>query len=329
MRKSFVAGLAALMVSGVAFADAGADATSPLFRVIEAGQPPVHIHETVQGAWLRRALHPEGVIPNSTVNGSGNLAYGGGPVGTEHTPVVYLVFYGSQWSSDTYNEKTILQNFFNSVGGSSFANIQTQYCDGVATGATSCGSSGTHVTNPVGQLAGVWSDTSVKVSTYPSQSNLANEAVKAAAHFGNTSSSVNNNVQYVIALPHGIKPSGFKTQYCAYHSAISSSYGTVAWTNLPYITDAGSGCGAGIVNSPGTTDGITIVEGHEYAESVTDQFPITTAPGWTDSSGYETGDKCAWVSGSGAAKNLTFPNGQTFPVQSLYSNASSSCVFSY
>ena len=39
-------------------------------------------------------------------------------------------------------------------------------------------------------------------------------------------------------------------------------------------------------------DGVTIVEGHEYAETITDQNP---AGGWIDSTGYENGDKCAWV----------------------------------
>ena len=48
----------------------------------------------------------------------------------------------------------------------------------------------------------------------------------------------------------------------------------------------------------GTLDGVTIVEGHEYAETITDQNP---AGGYTDSSGEENGDKCAWITpGQGA-----------------------------
>ena len=42
----------------------------------------------------------------------------------------------------------------------------------------------------------------------------------------------------------------------------------------------------------GTLDGVSIVEGHEYAETITDQNP---AGGWTDPSGSETGGKCAWI----------------------------------
>ena len=169
-------------------------------------------------------------------------------------------------------------------------------------------------------------------SSRPSQSQLAAEAVAAAAHFGNTVAGSNTSTQYVIATSTGNSASGFGTQYCAYHSSTSSSYGTVAYTNLPYITDAGSSCGANFVNSgtAGKTDGITIVEGHELAETITDQFPNG---GWLDSSGAENGDKCAWISsGQGASQNINLGSG-TFAVQSLWSNAFNSgaggCVTSY
>jgi hypothetical protein len=67
------------------------------------------------------------------------------------------------------------------------------------------------------------------------------------------------------------------------------------------------------------------------SETITDQFPNG---GWLDSGGEENGDKCAWISsGQGASSNYTFPNGKTFPVQSLWSNAfnggSGGCVLSY
>jgi serine protease len=97
---------------------------------------------------------------------------------------------------------------------------------------------------------------------------------------------------------------------------------------LPYITDAGASCGANF-NGLGPNAGVTIVEGHEASETVTDQFPSS---GWVDASGSEIGDKCAWISsGQGAATNTTFTTG-TFPVQSLWSNAFNSgaggCVLS-
>src|SRR5213075_2266940 len=140
----------------------------------------------------------------------------------------------------------------------------------------------------------------------------------------------NASAQYVVATAHGYSASGFGTSYCAWHSSTSSSYGNIAYTNLPYITDAGGACGANF-NGLGPTAGITIVEGHELAETITDQFPNG---GWLDGSGEENGDKCAWISsGQGASASVRLSNGGTFPVQSLWSNAfnsnSGGCVLSY
>src|SRR5207249_686946 len=83
---------------------------------------------------------------------------------------------------------------------------------------------------------------------------------------------------------------------------VASPYGDFAFTNLPYVTDMGASCGANYVNAgtAGALDGVTIVEGHEYAETISDQNP---AGGWTDAAGYENADKCAWngVGGTGGA----------------------------
>jgi serine protease len=252
-----------------------------------------------------------------------------GGIGIESAPRVYLVFFGSQWSNDPSGEAALFQNFLSGVGGSSWLNSVTQYCQSVSTGTYYCNGAGTAAGNPSGILAGVWSDNTISAPSQPTQSQLAAEAVKAAAHFGNTGAGSNATTQYIIATAHGNNASGFGTQYCAYHSSTSSAYGYVAYTNLPYITDAGASCGANF-NGLGAKAGITIVGGHELAETITDQFPNG---GWLDGSGAENGDKCAWISsGQGASANTTISTG-TFPVQSLWSNAFNSgkggCVLSY
>jgi hypothetical protein len=127
----------------------------------------------------------------------------------------------------------------------------------------------------------VFVDNSSAAPTHPRQSHLAAEAVRAAEHFGNTAAGSNDSTQYVIASATGNSSSGFGRQYCAYHSSTSSTVGNVAYTNLPYITDAGASYGANF-NGLGPTAGITIVGGHEAAETVSDQFPST---GWLDSGG--------------------------------------------
>lgn len=271
-------------------------------------------------------MPPRGAAQGAAGTGS-NLYYHGGVGGfgvETGADKVYLVFWGSQWSSDPSGEAAILQNFFSGVGGSSWNNSVTQYCQGGASGSTTCGAGTTAATNPHGVLAGVWYDTA-RIPKRPNQSSLAAEAAKAAAHFGNTTAVSNQTVQYVIATPTHNNASGFGSSYCAWHSSTSSASGTLAYTNLPYITDAGASCGANF-NGLGATAGITIVEGHEFAETETDIFPNG---GWLDSGGAENGDKCAWISsGQGASANITLSTG-TFAVQSLWSNATSNCVISY
>ena len=297
-------------------------------RSAAAGQQEVLvgaiIHRTVEG---QRRARARGQASTST-----NLYYHGGTggIGVETAPTVYLVLWGSQWNNnDPSGEAALVQNFLNSVGSSSWLNSVTQYCQGVASGTYFCNGAGTAAGNPAFVIK-VWSDNASKAPGRPRQSQFASEATRAAGHFGNTSASSNASAQYVIATAHGNNASGFGTQYCAYHSSTSSSYGNIAYTNLPYITDAGASCGANF-NGLGANAGITIVEGHELAETMSDQFPSS---GWLDSGGSENGDKCAWISsGQGASANVTMPNGQTYPVQSLWSNAfnggAGGCVLSY
>ncbi len=303
---------------------------TPSFRSAFSGPPEVLvnaiIHRTVEAVAAERAARP------ARPRKSKELSYHGGVggIGVETVPKVYLVLWGSQWNNnDPSGEQSILQGFLGGVGKSSWLNSVTQYCQGVASGTVFCNGAGTAAGNPSGILAGTWADNASAAPTRPGQSDLANEAVRAAQHFGNTTSSSNASAQYVIATATGNNSSGFGTQYCAYHSYTSSTDGNVAYTNLPYITDAGASCGANF-NGLGANAGITIVEGHELAETVTDQFP---SGGWLDGSGAENGDKCAWISsGQGAAANITLSTG-TFPVQSLWSNAFNSdaggCVLSY
>jgi serine protease len=259
--------------------------------------------------------------PARPTRGSNNLSYRGGVggIGVETAPKVYLVLWGSQWTNnDPSGEASRLQSFYSAVGGSQWLGSVTQYCQGVASGTVTCGSSGQHAGNPTGIYVATWPDNTSAAPSSPSQSQLAAEAVKAAGHFGNTTSAVNNTVQYVIATATHNNASGFGTSYCAWHSSTSSSYGNIAYTNLPYMTDAGASCGANF-NGLGATAGVTIVAGHEMAETITDQFPNG---GWLDRNGEENGDKCAW---SAATANEPMGTG-SFPVQPLWSNTSSGCV---
>jgi len=88
---------------------------------------------------------------------------------------------------------------------------------------------------------------------------------------------------------------------------------------MPYMPEAPSSCGANYVNpgAKGLLDGVTIVGGHELAETQTDPKPDS---GW-DGSGGEIGDLCAWKDLS----NEHFGNNTTFPVQPLWSDVAGAC----
>jgi hypothetical protein len=296
---------------------------------LEEGQPSVIIHPTVEAMRQYRAAKAAGKVQGASTTNDLSYHGGVGGIGVETAPKIYLVLWGAQWSSDPSGESAILQNFYKGVGGSPWYNSVTQYCQGVATGTFYCNGAGQAAGNPSNTFVGVWADNTSNAPSRPRQSQLAAEAVRAAAHFGNSTGSSNASVQYVIATAHGNNAQGFGSQYCAWHSSTSSSAGNIAYTNLPYITDAGASCGANF-NGLGANAGITIVGGHELAETATDQFPNG---GWLDSGGSENGDKCAWISsGQGASTKVSFSTG-SFPVQSLWSNAfnsgSGGCVLSY
>ena len=296
----------------------------------------------------RHGLVPYVSTPTLPVLGNlNNLSYGGGTNGvgvTTGAPKVYLVFWGSQWgtsgtdangsttlSGDPKGTAPVLQRFFQGLGSNNegWSRVMAQYCEGVAQGTQTCPASAPHVGYPTGgALAGVWVDERAAAPGQATQAQIGQEAVDAAGHFGNTTAASNRSVQYLVLSPTGTHPDGYNTTtstWCAWHDwtgdvGVSSPYGGIAFTNAPYIPDTGSSCGSNFVNSgaAGQIDGVTIVDGHEYAETITDQFP---AGGWTDIQGQENADKCAWISsGQGAAANLTLSTG-TFPVQSTWSNA--------
>jgi serine protease len=226
-----------------------------------------------------------------------------------------------------------------------WSGVMTQYCEGITTGSTSCPTNAAHVGYPLGgALAGVWFDNSAAAPSNATDHQIGVEAVNGAAHFGNTTAASNRNSQYFVVSPTGTHPGGFgpSGNFCAWHDwngdttlnggAVTSNYGDIAFTNLPYVTDLGASCGQNYVNagSAGALDGVTIVGGHEYAETITDQNP---AGGWTDTAGYENADKCAWVGtaatvGTGGATNIAFANG-SFAMQGTYANDAGGCETSH
>jgi hypothetical protein len=272
-----------------------------------------------------------------------NMAYFGGHV--QVVPKIYLVFWG--WGRrDAFDHTTTgmpandpdgaaarMTAFVAAIGGTAWAGTQTQYYQDV-NGVQK------YITNPANQLGGVWYDDVNPIRNNVTGLQLAKEAQRAVAHFAVTDL---KNAQFVIAQPQLLNEEGFNwgAGYCAWHDYTQPDFYPgvqpgIAFTNMPYVLNAGASCGENSVNSDaaGRLDGVTIVLGHEIEETVTDPGAETVVNGndlggWFDYSGYENGDKCAWVGSNGllpastvpgGMNNITGNDGKPYAVQSLWSN---------
>jgi hypothetical protein len=338
-------GSAAILASTIAPASAQTSPSRPDVPVA-VRMPLFHPGESSpandEGSSLTGVEKPGPLVYGGGFSDSGTIGSGIGVVIGQ--PRVYLVYWGSQWgtastnangdttfSNDPAGSASIVQEFFKGLGtdNESWSRVMTQYCNDVPVGSTSCPTTAPHVQYPApgSVLAGVWYDNSAPAPASASRDALAQEAVNAAAHFGNTTGASNRSVQYAILSPTGTFPDGFPSSFCAEHSSVAatnviSPFGDIAFANDPYVSDAGINCGANFVNDgpAGAADGFTITFGHEYAEVLTDMIPVVNGGGWKDAAQMENGDKCAWIStGPARVQNITLATG-TFPVQSTFAN---------
>jgi hypothetical protein len=286
--------------------------------------------------WNPTAVGAPSTDPNQV---GGNLIYHGGLV--ETTPAAYLIYWGPKWQSGfafkdqgfTYSNRTVenyLNTFFANVGGTPWAGIQTQYCQNIDPGLTCKGQPfAQYITNPRGQLKGVWVDPSPIPSTIATTAlaenatndPIATEAIKAAQHFG-----YNINATYFIFTEPGITATAYGQVYCAYHSETSHTTGHgVRYAFMPYQPD--QGCFNNAVNAKddafgnGYLDGFSIAAGHEYEEAVTDpDNQMMTQDGWNDSKTFETGDKCEGAQFYNLTITTVGRPTYKFAVQPLWSN---------
>jgi hypothetical protein len=279
--------------------------TSPTFSSTSAQVRSTHVLSYFP---TRYAAH---TLVRSSTSGVGPLSYGNGPVLLK--PKAYLIFWGYKKYGDPDKVAPLLEAYFKAVGGSSHNAVYTQYYD-VVGGKTN------YITNFKGQLGGFWFDEENPVPAEPTDAQVAQESLHGVSHFG-----YDANGSYIVATPHGRNSQGFGTTYCGYHSATSSSGGNlVAYTNLPYVPDAGTACGADDIVPPkdesAKDEGVTVIAGGEYGASVTDPNPAT---GWYN---FEYGE-ITECTGRGI-QNDRFGK-KSYTSGALYSNASQSCVQEY
>jgi hypothetical protein len=285
-------------------------------------------------------------LTNDIIYHGGSL--GDGAIGIQKKPAVYLVYWGPEWASGfttpdsdgtLYSSKTLqsyLNSFFTNVGGSPWAEVQTQYCRNVPLGTTSCAGlpGADFITNPAHQLKGVWTDPTpvpADIVTLGLAENLVNdplaaEAMRASAHF-----KYDPYATYIILTPPSTIATG-QPAYCGYHTQTTSidgygnpyriEYAFIPFLNMDWPGVGTGGCGMHNVNATsdafgnGIFDGYSIVTGHEYSEAVTDPDNFfSNQDGWNDAQGSENADKCAWIE----TQNITL-GGHQFAVQPTWSN---------
>jgi hypothetical protein len=298
----------------------------------------------------------------------GNMAYYGGHVQVH--PKEYIVYWGwgepgafgsTSCTPETFTEGLTtttlgcdpdragkyMADFVHQMGGTNWANTQTQYYQADASGNKNAAAlATTNSSNPAGSG-----------NTYTM---LAREASRAAAHFGVTGAALSDANFIIVQPPAYSDPNALNAGYCAFHDytepAVPGNFyyqdaqvqKDISWTNMPYVLAPSlqSGCGMNAVNSgdAGKLDGFSIVLGHEIEETITDPgaeatvgsgASVVQSGGWYDTTDpNENGDKCAWVGENlltltgpplpvpGALGDITGNDGHTqFAVQSLWSNA--------
>jgi hypothetical protein len=214
-------------------------------------------------------------------------------------PTIYYIFYGN-WAqsngTDTSAAVTLLEDFAQHIGGSPYFAINTSY--GV----------------PAYPISGSVAYGGKTTDAYSRGKRLRDsdilKVVTAALSIGKFKSDP-TGVYFVLTSSDVTETSGFCTQYCGWHTAGSSTVGHLRYSFVGNAARCISACAAQSVGPNGNAgvDGMISVISHELEETTTDADPRS---GWTDSSGAENGDKCAWTFGQ---NQTLLPNGAYSNVQ--------------
>jgi hypothetical protein len=304
----FVAGCAGAGVSPLGPSTAQADAS----RFVPAGPDWIYadgalFHRPHYAATRSIALSPESRVSPLLPY----VPYLGGPVIV--TPKFYFTFWDFNKKSDPDKIEPLVLAYAKVMGGSGHNNIEVQYYSQPTKKQKK-----TYITNPSNQFGGSWNDNSA-VPKRPNDGQIAAESLKAVGHFG-----YDPNGIYFVVTPHKHSEVDFGSKWCAYHSYAYSQKTPIPYAYLPYIPDAGTNCGSNSITPPsgesGTNEGVTIMAGHEFGESITDPLPFTA---WTGPAG-EIADVCAFQH----IANDPFGK-KSYTMQPMVSDATRACVQSY
>ncbi|MDX6224549.1 MAG: Phosphate-induced protein 1 conserved region [Frankiales bacterium] len=229
------------------------------------------------------------------------LMYGGGEV--ELTNTNYAIFWEPAGHASSASYKSLIQRWFNDVGGSALFNTTTQYYQDLGSGQQ-------NIQN-VSRFGGSYVDT----APFPAG--------------GITDAAIQAEVARVVALngwPKGVGNEYFMysgpggeivSSYCAYHGYFSVGGQTVLYADEPY----GGQSGCEVPSSPNgdpAADSAINTTSHEQWETITDP---TVGGGWTALDGDEGSDQCNFMFGSTNASGADVTlNGHGYIVQQEWDN---------
>lgn len=260
--------------------------------------------------FMKSSLHHQKGASQLAAASGNNLNYGGGPV-MGGTTNVYAIFW-EPTGSVSANYNSLILRYFGDVGGSGLYNNNTQYTD----------SSGNVPSNTV--LAGSWVDNSAYPESPLLDSDIQNE-VSNAQNANGWNSSIDNIFFVFTEQNQDLCFDSSLSQcasnaFCAYHNFFGSN---TIYAAMPYA--ASFSCNPGSSPNGDDADQTINVSSHEQMEAATD--PLLNA--WTDSSGQEIGDKCAWQFGplDGLGGDVNF-NGNDYILQEEWDNNIGGCTLS-
>ncbi len=258
---------------------------------------------------------PVGALQES---GEGTESEGGGPLlfhesgnGVQHTPKVYVIFWGSNFQEEEKGEKAhaMLLKLYEGLSSSAYQGILTQYFDSTS-----------RVSSTVTTASYI--DKSVKAPKEVTELSIEEEVTSA----------INTNkwkpeltAQFIVATAPGTKyhEEGSWIGGCAYHGVtISSSHvtGGVVYDFVPYQGDKPFSTNGCIETGNPSKDPIRKTSksaSHEYSEAATDPEPGAAKYAWRASGGAEIADLCQ------SQADLELPDGAW--VQNEYDDHLNSC----
>jgi hypothetical protein len=292
--------------------------------------------QSARGAAPKIPAHIGGVVPTigNQVQGSGDLAYHGGPVMT--TNKTYAIYWKPAGSSMAPGYDTTINQYFADVAHDSnmstnvyaattqyYQNpgqVHIQYSSSFATSVTDTNPFPANGCPAYDGLTVCLTDAQIQaeidsvINSHGWQRNGTNMFFMfTAQNIGSCFDSSGSTCAF--------------TAYCAYHGTSSSG---AIYANMPYTGGVG-GCDQGQYpnGASNQADPTINVTSHEHNEAITD--PQLNA--WYDAAGYEDGDKCAWdfgaLQGPGGAQYNQTINGHHYFLQREYSNNGHLCVQTY